>query len=45
MILFQIDFNLEKFLEFNGVDAEKYPIPEQGDLDIKSVNTAPYMFC
>jgi len=39
------DFNLDQFLEFNGIDSEKYPIPEQGDLDIKSVNTAPYMFC
>lgn len=39
------DFSTEQLLDSNGIDQEKYPVPERGDLDIKTVNTAPYMFC
>ena len=39
------DFSIEELLNFNSINQEDYPIPEQGDLDIKAVNTAPYMFC
>lgn len=38
-------YSTQDFLEYNNIDTEEYPVPEQGKLDIQVVNTAPYMFC
>ena len=39
------NYGVQDFLMYNNIDTEKYPVPEQGNLDIQVVNSAPYMFC
>lgn len=38
------EFDIEEMLKFNNVDLEDNPIPEQGDLDLNTINDSPFMF-
>ena len=37
-------YKLESFLDFNSIDEEEYPIPEQGNLNLDEVLTSRFMF-
>lgn len=39
------NYSIEDLLQFNNIDTEEYPVPEQGKLDIQSVHTSRFMFC
>lgn len=38
-------YDINEFLESNGVDVEEYEVPEQGNLDLDAVLAAQFMFC
>lgn len=37
-------YKIESFLDFNNIDKEDYPVPEQGNLQLDAVLNARYMF-